>query len=149
MVSGNMVHVPYKGGAPAMIDLVGGSLQAIFAPLIESLPHINSGAIKALGVCVVRRSPLVPNAPLISDVLPGYLSTSWTGLFAPVKTPADIVNKLYQAHVKVLSLPNVKAHFAESDKEAVGNTPAEFKQFVALEAERLRTQVKISGARAE
>ena len=139
----------FYGREPIHRYMVGGSLQAIFAPLLESLPHINSGAIKALGVCGVRRSPLVPNAPLISDVLPGYLSTSWTGLFAPVKTPVDIVNKMYQAHVKVLSVPNVKAHFTESDKEAVGNTPAEFKQFVAVEAERLRTQVKISGARAE
>ena len=149
MVAGNMVHVPYKGGAPAMIDLVGGSTQAIFSPLIEALPHINAGSIKALGLCGVRRSPLLPNVPLISDVLPGYQSTSWSGIFVPARTPADIVNKLNAAILKVLSQPNVRAHFAEGDKEPVGNSPAEFKQFIAVDAERLRMQVKVSGARMD
>ncbi len=149
MVAGNMVHVPYKGGAPAMIDLVGGSTQAIFSPLIEALPHINAGSIKALGLCGVRRSPLLPNVPLISDVLSGYQSTSWSGIFVPARTPADIVNKLNAAILKVLSQPNVRAHFAEGDKEPVGNSPAEFKQFIATDAERLRMQVKVSGARMD
>jgi tripartite-type tricarboxylate transporter receptor subunit TctC len=149
MVAGNMVHVPYKGGAPAMIDLVGGSTQAIFSPLIEALPHINAGSIKALGLCGVRRSPLLPNVPLISDVLPGYQSTSWSGIFVPARTPADIVNKLNAAILKVLSQPNVRAHFAEGDKEPVGNSPAEFKQFIAVDAERLRMQVKVSGAKVD
>lgn len=149
MVAGSMVHVPYKGGAPAMIDLVGGSTQAIFSPLIEALPHINAGSIKALGLCGVRRSPLLPNVPLISDVLPGYQSTSWSGIFVPARTPADIVNKLNAAILKVLSQPNVRAHFAEGDKEPVGNSPAEFKQFIAVDAERLRMQVKVSGAKVD
>lgn len=149
MVGGNMVHVPYKGGAPAMIDLVGGSIDSIFSPLIEALPHIKSGALKPLGVCGFRRSPLVPDAPLISDLLPGYLSTSWNGFFAPVKTPPDIVNKMNAALVKVLSVPAVKTHFAESDKEAVGSSPAEFKKFIAEEAKRLAEQVRISGAKVE
>jgi tripartite-type tricarboxylate transporter receptor subunit TctC len=147
MVAGNMVHVPYKGGAPAVIDLVGGSIQTIFSPLIESLPHINAGALKALGLCGMKRSPLLPNVPPISDLLPGYLSSSWSGLFVPVKTPTEIVNKLNAAVVKVLNQPNVRAHLAEGDKEPVGNSPAEFKQFIATDAERLWTQVKISGAR--
>ncbi len=147
MVAGNMVHVPYKGGAPATIDLVGGSIQTIFSPLIESLPHINAGTIKALGVCGAKRSPLLPNVPPISDLLPGYVSSSWSGIFAPVKTPADIINKLNVAIVKVINQPNVRVHFAEGDKEPVGNSPAEFKQFIAVDAERLRMQVKISGAK--
>lgn len=147
MVAGNMVHVPYKGGAPAVIDLVGGSIQAIFAPLIEALPHINSGAIKALGLCGTKRSPLLPNVPPINDLLPGYVSSSWSGIFVPVKTPADIVNKLNSAMVKMLNQPNVRAHLAEGDKEPVGNSPAEFKKFIAIDAERLRMMVKISGAK--
>jgi tripartite-type tricarboxylate transporter receptor subunit TctC len=149
MVGGNMVHVPYKGGAPAMIDLVGGTIDSIFSPLIEALPHIKSGALKPLGVCGLRRSPLVPDAPLISDVLPGYLSTSWNGFFAPVKTPPDIVNRMNAALIKVLAVPAVKAHFAESDKEPVGSSPAEFKAFIAAEAKRLHEQVRISGAKVE
>lgn len=147
MVGGNMVHVPYKGGAPAVIDLVGGSIQTIFAPLIEVLPHINAGTIKALGVCGPKRSPLLPSVPPISDLVPGYASSSWSGIFAPVRTPADIVNKLNAAMVKVLNQPNVRAHLAEGDKEPVGNSPAEFKKFIAVDAERLRMMVKISGAK--
>ena len=149
MAAGNMVHVPYKGGAPAIIDLIGGSIQVLFSPLIEALPHINTGSVRALGVCGTRRSPLVPNAPPISELLPGYVSTSWSGIFAPAKTPTEIVNKLNAAIVKVINQPNVRTHFAEGDKEPVGNSPAEFKQFIAVDAERLYMQVKISGARLD
>jgi tripartite-type tricarboxylate transporter receptor subunit TctC len=149
MVAGNMVHVPYKGGAPATTALLGGEIQAIFAPLIEVLPHIRAGTIKVLGVCGKKRSPLVPDVPMISDFLPGYEMTSWNGILAPAKTPADIVNKLSEAIVKVLNQPSVKAHFAEADKEQVGSSPAEFKQFIATEVERLRMQVRISGAKVD
>jgi tripartite-type tricarboxylate transporter receptor subunit TctC len=126
---------------------VGGSIQTIFSPLIEALPHINAGSIRALGLCGTKRSPLLPGVPPISDLLPGYVSTSWSGIFAPAKTPAEIVNKLNGAIIKVLNQPNVRAHMAEGDKEPVGNSPAEFKQFIAVDAERLRMQVKISGAK--
>jgi tripartite-type tricarboxylate transporter receptor subunit TctC len=149
MVGGNMVHVPYKGGAPAVTDLLGGSIESVFAPLIEALPHIKSGAIKPLGLCGLKRSPLVPGVPAIGELLPGYQSTSWNGIFAPAKTPHDIVDKMNAAIVKVLGQPNVRQHFAEADKEPVGNSPAQFKQFIAAEAERLRTQVSISGAKLD
>lgn len=149
MVSGNMMHVPYKGGAPATIALLGGEVQSIFAPLIEVLPHIKSGAIKPLGVCGKKRSPLIPAVPMISDLLPGYEMTSWTGVLAPARTPVEIVNRMNEAIVKVLSQPGVKAHFAEADKEQVGSSPAEFKQFIAGEVERLRMQVRISGAKVD
>ena len=149
MVTGNMVHVTYKGGAPATTALLGGEVQTIFAPLIEVLPHIRAGTIKALGVCGSKRSSLVPGVPMISEFLPGYEMTSWNGILAPAKTPADIVNKLSEAIVKVLNQPSVKAHFAEADKEPVGSSPAEFKQFIASEVERLRMQVRISGAKVE
>src|SRR4029077_8546605 len=145
MVAGSMVHVPFKGGAPATTALLGGEIQLIFAPLIEVLPHIRSGAIKALAVCGKKRSPLVPGVPVISDLLPGYETSSWGGISAPAKTPNDIVNKLSETLVKVLSQPSVRAHLVEADKEPVGSTPAEFKQFIAIEIERLRMQVKISG----
>jgi tripartite-type tricarboxylate transporter receptor subunit TctC len=87
--------------------------------------------------------------PPISDVLPDYQSTSWSGIFAPAKTPPAIVNKMNEAIVKVLNQPNVRTHFAEADKEVVGNSAAEFKRFIAADAERLHAQVKISGAKPE
>jgi tripartite-type tricarboxylate transporter receptor subunit TctC len=149
MVGGNMVHVPYKGGAPAVTELVAGGIEAIFAPLIEVLPHIKSGTIKPLGVCGLKRSPLLPAVPPIADLVPGYQSTSWGGILAPAKTPAAIVNKMNEAMLKVLSQPNVRTHLAEGDKEPVGSSPAEFRRFIASEAERLRTQVRISGAKPD
>ena len=149
MVGGSMVPVPYKGGAPATTALLGGEVQAIFAPLIEVIPHIRAGTIKALAVCGKKRSALVPGVPVIGDLLPGYETASWGGIVAPAKTPTDIVNKLYQALARVLTLPSVKANFAEGDKELVGSSPAEFKQFIATDVERLRMQVKISGARID
>jgi len=149
MVGGNMVQVPYKGGAPAVTDLVGGAIETVFAPLIEVLPFIKSGAIKPLGVCGLKRSPLLPAVQPISDLLPGYQSTSWGGIMAPAKTPPDIVNRMNAAMVKVLSQPNVRTHLAEGDKEPVGSSAAEFRKFIATDAERLRTQVKVSGVKAE
>lgn len=149
MVAGNMVHVPYKGGAPATTALLGGEIQVIFAPLIEVIPHIRSGAIKPLGVCGKKRSPMVPGVPVIGDLLPGYETASWGGIVASAKTPAGIVNRMSESIVKVLNQPSVKAHLAEGDKEPVGSSPAEFKQFIATEVERLRMQVRISGAKVD
>lgn len=149
MISGNMVQVPYKGGAPAVTDLVAGAIEVVFAPLIEALPFIKSGAIRPLGVCGVKRSPLLPNVQPIGDVLPGYQSTSWGGIMAPAKTPPEIVNKMNEAIVKVLNQPNVRTHFAEGDKEIAGGSPADFRKFIATDGERLRTQVRISGAKPE
>ena len=149
MVGGNMVMVPYKGGAPAVTDLVAGAIESVFAPLIEALPFIKSGAIKPLAVCGLKRSPLLPDVPPMADFIPGYQSTSRGGIMEPAKTPTDLVNKMNAAVVKVLNQPNVRAHFAEGDKEPVGSSPAEFKQFIAAEAVRLRKQVEISGAKME
>ncbi|MGZ5124127.1 MAG: tripartite tricarboxylate transporter substrate-binding protein, partial [Burkholderiales bacterium] len=136
-------------GAPAVTDLVAGAIESVFAPLIEVLPFIKAGTIKPLAVCGVKRSPLLPAVPTMSDFLPGYQSTSWGGILAPAKTPSHIVNKMHESMVKMLNQPNVRTHFAESDKEVVGSSPAEFRQFIAAEAERLRTQVQISGAKGD
>ena len=146
MVGGKMVHITYKGGAPAAIALLAGEIQAIFAPIIEALPHIRSGAIKALALGGRKRSTLLPGVPRISDLVPGYETSSWGGISAPANTPPAIVNKLSAALAKVLTQPAVKTHMAEADKEAVGSSPAEFRQFIIADIERLKMQVKISGA---
>ncbi len=146
MVGGKMVHITYKGGAPAAIALLAGEIQAIFAPIIEALPHIRSGAIKALALGGRKRSPLLPGVPPISDSVPGYETASWGGISAPANTPPAIVNKLNAALAKVLTQPAVKTHMAEADKEPVGGSPAEFRQFILADIERLKMQVKISGA---
>jgi tripartite-type tricarboxylate transporter receptor subunit TctC len=149
MVAGEMVHVPYKGGAPATADLLAGQIQALFAPLVEVLAHIKAGKLRVLGITTSKRSPLLPDVPAIGEVLPGYEVALWNGVLAPAKTPAGIVNKLNDAIVKVLNQPEIKARLAEQGSEPVGNSPAEFKQFIAAEVEKWKSLVRISGARVE
>jgi len=149
MVQGNMVHVPYKGGAPATADLLAGQIQCYFGPLVEVLPHIKGGKVKALGITTKKRSPLLPEVPAIGEVLPGYEVALWNGILAPAKTPAEIVNKLNEAIVKVLNQADVKARLAEQGSEPVGNSPAEFKQFIAGEVGKWKELVRISGAKVE
>ncbi|MCX7141250.1 MAG: tripartite tricarboxylate transporter substrate binding protein [Proteobacteria bacterium] len=149
MVAGNMVHVPYKGGAPATADLLAGQIQAYFGPLVEVLPHIRGGKVKALGITTKKRSPLLPEVPTIAEALPGYEVALWNAILAPGKTPADIVTKLNEAIVRVLSLPEVKARLAEQGSESVGNSPAEFAQFIGAEVGKWKELVRISGAKIE
>jgi len=149
MVQGKMVHVPYKGGAPATADLLAGQIQCYFGPLVEVLPHIRGGKVKALGITTKKRSPLLPDVPAIGEVLPGYEVALWNGILAPAKTPADIVSSLNEAIVKVLNQPEVKARLAEQGSEPVGNTPAEFRQFIAGEVGKWKELVRISGAKIE
>lgn len=149
MVGGNMEHVAYKGGAPATTDLVGGQIQVLFAPLVEVLSFIKAGKIKALGITTKQRSPLLPDVPVIGEVLPGYEVALWNGILAPAGTPGDRVNKLNAAIVKVLGQPDIRKRLAEMGSEPVGSSPVEFRQFIATETEKWKALVKISGAQAE
>jgi tripartite-type tricarboxylate transporter receptor subunit TctC len=149
MAGGNMVHVPYKGGAPATLDLIGGQIQVYFGPLVEVLAHIRAGKIKVLGMTTRKRSPLLPEVPTIGEALPGYEVALWNGILAPDKTPAEIVARLNQAILKVLDLPDIRAKLAEQGSEPAGNSPEEFRRFIAAEVDKWKGLVKISGAKVE
>jgi tripartite-type tricarboxylate transporter receptor subunit TctC len=149
MAKGHMVHVPYKGSGPAIVDLLAGQIQAIFSPLVDVLPHIKAGRIKALGITTRTRSALLPELQAIGEVLPGYEVTLWNGLLVPAKTPSDVVVKLNEAVVKVLHQPEVRKLLAEQGSEAVGNSPAEFREFIASEVPKWRALVELSGAKVE
>ncbi len=149
MVGGHMVHVPYKGGAPATADLLAGQIQAVFAPLVEVLAHVKSGKLKALGITTKKRSPTLPEVPAIGEALPGYEVALWNGVLAPAKTPPEIVAKMHDAIVKALNLPEVKTRLAEQGSEPVGSSPAEFRQFIAAEVGKWKELVRISGAKVE
>ncbi len=141
-----MTHVAYRGGAPAVTDLLGGQVQVIFAPLVEVIQQVRAEKLKALGITTAKRSPLLPDVPTILESLPGYEVALWNGLLAPAKTPPDIIDRINRATIEALRSPEVKAKLAEQGSEPVGNTPAEFKAFIESELVKWRRLVEISGA---
>ena len=149
MAQGEMVHVPYKGGAPANADLLGGQIQAVFSPLVEVLPYIDGGKLRALGVTTKARSPRLPDVPAIHEALPGFNVVLWNGVFAPTGTPAAVVTRLNTAISKVLKEPAVRKVLADQGSTPVGNTPAEFKANLAVEIDKWGKLVKLSGARVD
>jgi len=146
MARGDMQHVAYKGGAPANTDLIGGQIQAVFAPLVEVLPFIESGKLRPLGVTTKVRSQRLPNVPAISEALPGFEVALWNGVFAPAATPPEVVNKLAAAIQKVTQDPAVRKTLAEQGSIPIGNTPAEFRKILDQEIEKWALLVKLSGA---
>jgi tripartite-type tricarboxylate transporter receptor subunit TctC len=149
MTGGGMQHVPYKGGAPANVDLLAGQIQAVFSPLVEVLGHIESGKLRPLGVTTPTRSARLPNVPAIGEVLPGYEVVLWNGVFAPTGTPAEIVNKLNAAVRQVLQDPSVRKTLADQGSTPVGNSPDEFRRILTSEIDKWGKLVKLSGARVD
>jgi len=141
-----MIHVPYRGGAPAVNDLLGGHVEVIFAPLVEGLQQVRADKVRALGITTATRSPLLPDVPPIAETLAGYEVRLWNGLLAPAKTPPEIIDRINRAAVDALHSGDVKAKLAEQGSEPVGNTPAEFKAFIGSELVKWRRLVEISGA---
>jgi tripartite-type tricarboxylate transporter receptor subunit TctC len=121
-----VVHIPYKGTALAIPDLVSGKVDVLFDSLPTGLPHVKDGRLRALGVTSAKRTPLAPDLPPISDVLPGYESTTWFGLFGPKGLPADVVTRVNTAANQVLKDPEVIDKLTRLGIEPVGGTPAQF-----------------------
>ena len=145
-----MIHVPYKGGAPAIIALVSGEVNMVFATAETAVPQVKAGKIRALGVTTAKRSALVPDLPTIAEAgLPGYEANNWYGLLAPAKTPAAIVERLNREVVKVLNMPNVKEQLFRSGLDASPSTQKEFAAYIKSEMAKWAKVVKASGAKAE
>jgi len=147
LAKGQMTHVPYKGGAPAVQDLLAGRIQVIFSPLVEVLPYIESGRLMALGLTSLKRSPRLPDVPAIAEALPGYETVLWDGLLAPAGTPPEIIDHLNKAVKKVLEQPKVKDILLSQGTVPMSDTPAEFAKFIDSEIDRQANLVKISGAK--
>lgn len=129
-----MLHIPYKGGAPAMTDLIGGQIQLLLEPLPTAVPNIKAERVRALGVTVRERSPLLPNVPTFIEAgIKDYSASTWFGLFVPAATPATIVDKLSQALAKTLADPALKAELQGRGIEPMSMPSAEFAKFVAGE----------------
>ena len=149
MVHGDMLHVPFSGGGPAVQAMIAGQIQVYFGPLVEVIEFIKSNHVKALGITTLKRSPLLPDVPAISEQLPGYEVALWNGILAPANTPPEVVNKFSEAIAKAVNDSPVKAKLLQQGSEPTTKTPAEFKQFIGAEVEKWKGLVKISGAHVE
>src|SRR3954454_24653029 len=120
-----MLHVPYRGGAPAVADTVGGQVQLFFTAGTQSLEHVKAGRLKLLALTEAKRSPLLPDVPLVGETLPGYEMTVWYGAFGPAGLPTDIVARLNAEIVRTLALPDVTKKMADIAVEVASSTPGE------------------------
>jgi tripartite-type tricarboxylate transporter receptor subunit TctC len=145
----DLTHVPYKGSAPAVTDLVGGQVQVWFGDLPTGLPHIRSGAIRALAVTTAARSDVLPDLPPIADTVPGFEASAWFGFVVPKGTPAEIVDKLNREINAALADPKVQARIAGLGSSPMIMTPAEFGAFIASETAKWAKAVALSGARVD
>jgi tripartite-type tricarboxylate transporter receptor subunit TctC len=149
MTGVNMVHVPYRGSAPALTDMIGGQVQVMFDNIPTSIEYIRAGKLRPLAVTSVTRSELLPDIPTVADFVPGYEASAWYGVGAPKNTPADIINKLNLTMNAILADPAVKARFASMGATLIAASPAEFGRYVAEETEKWAKVVKFSGAKPD
>lgn len=146
----DVLHVPYKGSAPALTDLIGGQVQFMFDNMPSSWPHAQSGKLRALAVTTKERSPSAPDLPTMAESgFPNFDVSSWFGLIAPANTPPEVVAKLNAAMLKGLDKPEVKRAFEDLGAVPVKTTPAEFGQFIKSEVDTWATVVKASGAKVD
>lgn len=146
-----MVHFPYRGSGPALMDLIGGNMDLMFDNLPSALPHIKAGKLKALAVTSAQRSAALPDVPTVEEAGPlkGFEASSWFGLLAPAGTPADVVARLQQETARALASPALKERLLAQGALPGGNTPAEFRQMIERETAKWAKVVKASGAKVD
>jgi len=150
MTGTDMVHVQYKGAAPAMIDLIAGHVQVSFPTIIGALAHVRSGRLRALATTGAKRAPAAPDLPtMIEAGVPGYEAANWFGVVVPAKAPQPIVAKLSQDIGKTLTLPDVRERLLNQGMEPVSSTPEEFSAHIKSEMAKWARVVKASGARPD
>ena len=146
----DMLHVPFKGGGPAMIDVIGGHTKLLFSSLVQTTPHIRSGKLKALGTGGSKRSPVLPDLPTIAEAgVPGYEAVNWWGVVAPAGTPAPIIARLHKAIQEVQTSAEVQKQFSSEGAEIVQMTPTEFAAFIEKEMTKWGRVVKEGGIKAQ
>jgi tripartite-type tricarboxylate transporter receptor subunit TctC len=136
MTAINMVHVPYRGGAPALTDLLGGQVQVMFPNALGTVEHIRAGRLRALAVTTATRSEALADIPTLSEFVPGYEVSGWFGLGAPKNTPADIIERLNKEINAALADPKIKARLADLGGRALPGSPVEFGRLIAAETEK-------------
>ena len=148
-----MLHLPYRGSGPALIDLIGGNVDLMFDNLPSALPHIKSGKLKALAVTSAQRSGALPEVPTVAEaggpLLKHYEASSWFGLLAPAGTPADVVSRIQQETAKAMATPVIKERLLSQGAIPGGMSPADFTHFIAAETKKWAQVVKASGAKID
>ncbi len=145
-----MTHVPYKGAAPSIVALISGETQLTFTTVLVAMPHVKSGRLRALGVCSLKRAPVLPDLPTIDEAgVKGYESTAWYGLLAPARTPAPIVDQWNREAVKALQLADVRDNLKNQGAEPVGDSPREFSAIIVQEIDKWRKVVDAAGIKAD
>ncbi len=145
----DMVHVPYKGAGPALVDLLGGQVQVMFDTTPGSIPHIRAGRLRALAVTTASRSEALPELPTVGDFVPGYEASQWYGLGAPKATPAEVIDKLNKEVNAALADPKLRARLAEIGGTPLAGSPADFGKLIVDDTEKWAKVVKFSGAKVE
>jgi tripartite-type tricarboxylate transporter receptor subunit TctC len=150
MIAGvDMVHVPYRGGGPALNDLIGGQVQVMFPATVVSIEYIRAGRLRALAVTTAMRSEALPDFPTVGEFVAGYEASAWFGIGAPKNTPTEIVDKLNKEVNAALADPNMKARLADLGGTALAGSPADFAKLIADETEKWAKVVKFAGIKAE
>ncbi|MGD9775263.1 tripartite tricarboxylate transporter substrate binding protein, partial [Diaphorobacter sp.] len=150
MAGVKMAHVPYKGSAPALTDVMGGQADLMFDTMLSSMPHVKAGKLKALAVTSSQRSPSAPDIPTVAESgLPGYEAIAWNGVLAPAGTPKEVVDRLNAELKKALDNPEVKQRFEAQGFAAAWNTPTAYAGFLQAEVDKWGKVVKASGAKID
>lgn len=146
----NVVHVPYRGSAPAAVDLIAGQVQLAMNNIVPTLPHVKSGRLRAVGVSGPLRSPVLPDVPTVAESgLPGYEAVQWYGVLLPVKVPKPIAGLLHKEISAVLQMPMVRTRLTEEGGDIVGGSSAQFADYIALETQKWARVVRVAGVKAE
>jgi tripartite-type tricarboxylate transporter receptor subunit TctC len=149
MTGVNMVHVPYRGAAPALTDLISGQVQVMFGPLPPSIEFVRAGKLRALAVTTMTRSEALPDVPTVDEFVPGYEASGWNGIGAPKNTPAEIIDKLNKEINAALADADIRARLADLGGTTLAGSSADFGKLVADETEKWAKVVKFSGAKPE
>lgn len=149
MTGVDMVHVPYRGNAPAIIDLIAGQVQVLFADAPSSIAHVRAGKLRALAVTTAERSEILPGVPTVSEFLPGFEASNWFGVVAPKNTPPEIIEKLNREINAALAEPDIKARLADLGVAPLAGSPADFGKFIAAEAEKWTKVIRAANIKIE
>jgi tripartite-type tricarboxylate transporter receptor subunit TctC len=149
MTGVDLTHVPYRGSAPALTDMISGTVQVMFDNMPSSLPHIQAGKLRALGVTTAQRSDALPNVPTVAETVPGYEASAFFGMSVPKSTPAEVIDKLNTEINAGLADPGIRAKLAELGGILISGTPAQFGQIIAEETEKWAKVIRTGGVSLE